>query len=71
MREHRRLLRQIILLRVDFEEIAKRPLGAHWRRRTPEEQKEFVRIFTDLMEKAYLGRIGSYNNESSSIQEKK
>lgn len=62
-RERRRLLRQTILPRFDFEEMARRSLGAHWRRRTREEQREFVRIFTDLLEKAYLGRIESYNNE--------
>ncbi len=28
-----------------------------------EEQNEFVRVFTDLLEKAYLGRIESYNKE--------
>lgn len=62
-KERRRLLRQAILSRFDFKEMAKRSLGPEWRRRTPEEQSEFVRIFTDLLEKAYVGRIESYNNE--------
>lgn len=62
-KERHRLLRQIILPRFDFEEMAKRSLGPEWRRRTLEEQKEFVRIFTDLLENAYLGRIESYTNE--------
>src|ERR1700740_1161325 len=31
----------------DFEEMAKRSLGPHWRRRTPTEQQEFVKVFQD------------------------
>ncbi|HXL09373.1 MAG TPA: ABC transporter substrate-binding protein, partial [Candidatus Bathyarchaeia archaeon] len=38
-------------------------LGSEWRRRTPEEQKEFVRLFTNLLEQAYLDKIESYNGE--------
>lgn len=61
--ERRKLLRQAIFPHFDFREMAKRSLGAHWRRRTPEEQAEFVTIFTDLLERAYTGRIESYNHE--------
>ena len=43
--------------------MAKRSLGAYWRHRTPEEQREFVKIFTDLLEQAYLGRIEAYSND--------
>lgn len=62
--ERRKLLRKAIFSRFDFQEMAQRSLGAHWRRRTPEEQKEFVRIFTYLLEKAYVDRIESYTNET-------
>lgn len=62
-RDRRRLLRQIILPQFDFNEMAKRSLGSEWRRRTLEEQKEFVNVFTDLLESAYVRRIESYNNE--------
>jgi len=48
---------------VDFEEMAKRALGSHWRRRNPKEQQEFVRLFSDLLENAYISRIEAYNNE--------
>ena len=33
--------------------MARRALGANWRRRTPQEQDEFVRLFTDVLERAY------------------
>ena len=44
--------------------MAKRSLGSEWRRRSPEEQKEFVKLFTDLLERAYLDKIESYNGEN-------
>lgn len=62
-KERREQLRQAIYSRFDFAEMARRSLGSHWRQRTPEEQKEFVRLFTDILERAYVGRIESYNDE--------
>lgn len=56
-------LRQAIFPRFDFEEMAKRSLGAEWRRRTPEEQKEFIRLFTDLLKESYVESIESYRGE--------
>ena len=61
--ERQKLLRELIYTRFDFQEMAKRSLGAQWRRRTPNEQRQFVALFRDLLEKAYLGRIESYGNE--------
>jgi phospholipid transport system substrate-binding protein len=61
--ERVRRLRQVIYPRFDFGEMAKRSLGNHWRQRTPEQQREFVKIFTDLLEKLYVGKIESYNGE--------
>jgi phospholipid transport system substrate-binding protein len=61
--ERRNRLRKIIYSRFDFTEMAKRSLGSYWRRRTPEEQREFVEIFADLLEGAYVDRIESYNGE--------
>jgi len=61
--ERRDQLRQILFIRFDFMEMAKRSLGANWRRRTPREQEEFVRLFTDLLERQYAGIIESYTDE--------
>jgi phospholipid transport system substrate-binding protein len=60
--ERRAQLHQIFFPRFDFREMAKRSLGAHWRERTHEDKSEFVRIFTDLLEKVILSKIESYNN---------
>jgi phospholipid transport system substrate-binding protein len=53
--EIRRIAEEIF----DFEEIARRALGPHWKARTPEERREFVRLFTDLLERTYVGRLES------------
>jgi phospholipid transport system substrate-binding protein len=47
----------------DFDEIARRALSRHWTARSPEEQAEFVRLFTELLERSYIGRIESYAGE--------
>ena len=61
--ERRDKLKELIYQRFDFTEMAKRSLGSEWRRRSPEEQKEFVKLFTGLLEQAYLDQIESYSGE--------
>jgi phospholipid transport system substrate-binding protein len=47
----------------DYEEMARRSLGAHWRRRTPAEQEEFAKLFRAFLEKVYSEKIGLYDGE--------
>ena len=61
VKERREQLKNILFARFDFTEMAKRSLGAAWRRRTPQEQAEFVRLFTEVLEKSYAGIIESYS----------
>src|SRR5215510_10523058 len=61
--ERRKRLREIIFVRFDFQEMAQRSLGVHWQRRTPEEQAEFIKAFSDLLEQTYVDKIESYTNE--------
>ncbi len=56
-------LKQIINPIFDYEETAKRSLGGHWRRRTPDEQREFVKLFRAFLEKIYSDRIDEYAGE--------
>ncbi|MFB3122259.1 MAG: phospholipid-binding protein MlaC [Candidatus Binatia bacterium] len=56
-------LRKAIYPRFDFAEMAKRALGFQWRRLTSSERKEFIHIFTDLLEQSYIRYIDSYNEE--------
>ena len=63
LRERRDQLKQILFARFDFTEMAKRSLGANWRRRTAQEQDEFVRLFAEVLERAYADLIESYTDE--------
>ena len=56
-------LSKAILPRFDFEEMARRSLGSEWRRRTPAEQEEFIRLFTELLKNSYVESIESYRGE--------
>lgn len=62
-KERRDELKKILFARFDFAEMAKRSLGTHWRKRSDTEQKEFVGLFTDLLERAYADIIESYSDE--------
>lgn len=55
--ERREKLRKLINPVFDFQEMAKRSLGPHWKECTPEEQSEFIAVFSDLLAKTYLGKI--------------
>ena len=48
----------------DFTEMSRRALGRHWAERTDAEREEFVRLFTDLMARSYIGKIDRYAGES-------
>jgi phospholipid transport system substrate-binding protein len=43
----------------DFQEMSRRALGPHWNARSPQERREFVGLFTDLLERSYLARVES------------
>ncbi len=62
-KERRTAIRKTISERFDFEEMAKRSLALHWRKRTPEERKEFVPLYADLLERSYIKKIEAYEDE--------
>jgi phospholipid transport system substrate-binding protein len=47
----------------DVRETAMRTLGRHWQARTPAERDEFVKLFGDVLERAYLAKIEMYGGE--------
>jgi phospholipid transport system substrate-binding protein len=61
--ERRTLLREEISKAFDFDEMAKRSLGPAWRERTPEERKEYVALFRQVLENSYLGKVEAYQGE--------
>jgi len=61
--EKEKLIRQAVDERFDWEEMARRSLATHWAKRTPEERKEFVRLFSDLLERTYMKKVEDYSGE--------
>ena len=61
--ERRSAVRKIANDIFDFSEIARRSLGRHWAARSEVEQREFVMLFGDLLERAYISKIDTYGGE--------
>ena len=55
--ERRERLRQAVYQRFGFEEMARRALGRYWRDLSADQRQEFVGLFSDLLERSYVGRI--------------
>jgi phospholipid transport system substrate-binding protein len=47
----------------DLRELSQRTLGVHWRERTPEEQREFVKLFTALIKQTYSSALTRYTSD--------
>lgn len=47
----------------NFEEMSKRALGMHWKKRSPMEKKEFVELFTNIIKDTYIGETDAYSGE--------
>jgi phospholipid transport system substrate-binding protein len=56
-------LRQIVYPLFDFNEMAMRSLGQNWRPLNPQQRKEFVSLFTALLEKTYADQIDLYDGQ--------
>jgi phospholipid transport system substrate-binding protein len=58
--EIRRIARDLF----DFEEVTRRTLSRHWAARTQDERNEFVALFTEMLERAYINRVEAYGGEN-------
>lgn len=56
-------LRSIINPKFDYIEMGKRSLARNWRDLSPQERKEFIDLFGQLLENSYANKIESYQNE--------
>ncbi|MBW2094009.1 MAG: ABC transporter substrate-binding protein [Deltaproteobacteria bacterium] len=61
--ERDRLIRAAAEKIFDKEEMSRRTLARHWRKRTPQEKEEFMELFEDLLEKTYIDRVEGYSGE--------
>jgi phospholipid transport system substrate-binding protein len=51
----------------DYQEMARRCMGRHWRQRTPAEQEEFYNLFRDFLEQVYSSKVDFYDGEKVSF----
>jgi phospholipid transport system substrate-binding protein len=61
--ERRERIRNAVDERFDWEEMARRALAVYWAQRTPEEKKEFVRLFRKLLAQTYVDKVEGYSGE--------
>ena len=47
----------------DEVELSRRSLGGNWNKLNPAQQQEFIQLYRQILEKAYLEKILSYTNE--------
>ena len=47
----------------DENEFSRRTLGAHWGKLNPAQQQEFIPLFREVLERAYINKILAYKNE--------
>jgi phospholipid transport system substrate-binding protein len=60
---HRAEIRRVADGLFDFNEMARLTLSRHWSAQSPQDQDEFVRLFTALLERCYLSTIENYAGE--------
>jgi phospholipid transport system substrate-binding protein len=59
----RNKIRAIAQKMFDFTELSKRTLAQNWGKFSPQEQKEFIELYTALLEDAYADKILSFSDE--------
>jgi phospholipid transport system substrate-binding protein len=61
--ERRREIEQVVRQRVNYEEMAKRALGAPWSELNQRERREFVDLFVQLLRDRFAGGINTHSDE--------
>jgi phospholipid transport system substrate-binding protein len=54
---------EIVNGRLDFSAMARSSLGYNWKKLTPDQQQQFVPLFTAFMEDAYISKISNYSGQ--------
>jgi phospholipid transport system substrate-binding protein len=47
----------------DFKELSRRTLGREWKKMKPEQRKEFVQLFKELLQRVYADRLLAYSDQ--------
>lgn len=67
--EREKRFRDLFTHNFDVPAIARFVLGLYWRRATPEQREEFVKLFEDFIVKSYAKQFGSYSGEGITIKQ--
>lgn len=67
LRERRAEIMQIVDQYFDFEEMARRSLGAGWKHQPPQKRETFVRLFKDLLFNTYVDRVENYTATNEKV----
>ncbi|AMV71443.1 ABC transporter substrate-binding protein [Desulfuromonas carbonis] len=59
----REQLRTLVRDRFDFALMSQWTLGTYWRQASPDQQRRFIDLYSDLLEASYLGKVESYTDE--------
>jgi len=61
--KRRASLRNVINERFSFAKMSQLSLARHWKKRSNEEKKEFIKLFGQLLEDTYISKIEAYTDE--------
>ncbi len=61
--KRRETLRKIVGERFQYAKMSQLCLARHWKERNPAEKKEFIRLFSRLLETTYIDKIEAYTDE--------
>jgi len=54
---------EVISNRFDFRAMSQRTLATNWKKASTEQKKEFIGLFSKLIENTYIGRVEAYTDE--------
>ncbi len=57
----RKILRETIDKRFNYQQMALRALAENWKSRSPEERQKFTQLFKELLEKSYANKIETFS----------
>ena len=62
--QRRDKMRALINNGFDFRAMSQRTLATNWKKATHEQQDRFVKLFAQLIQNSYVGKIEAYTNET-------
>jgi len=68
--ERTKIIHTIANEKFDWEEMAKRSIGVRWRELSPQQQKEFIDVFVDFLERTYISKIDLFLQKSKDFSSK-